>query len=111
MLRHARAHRPALITTTPESPEEEFDRRRKRYAIMAGIFTGCFAAGALLHQYTIVALLLCGVAIIVLPLAVISANIRSRPRRANALRHLAHEQQQLPSAGTEHHSASWQRPG
>jgi hypothetical protein len=104
MLRHA--HRPALITSTPESPGEEFDRRRKRYAIMAGIFTGCFAAGALLHRYTIIALVLCGIAIVVLLLAVITANIRSRPRRGNALRHLAHEQRQLPSAGADHDAGS-----
>jgi hypothetical protein len=106
MLRHARAHRPTLITTVPESPDEELDRRRRRYAIMAGIFTGCFAAGALLHRYTIVALLLCAIAIVVLLLAVITANIRSRPRRGNAVRYLAHGQRQLPSADADHDSAS-----
>jgi hypothetical protein len=106
MLRHARSHRSALITTAPESPGEEFDRRRKRYAIMATIFTGCFAAGALLHQYTVIALVLCGVAMIVLPLAVIIANARSRPRRADGTRHLAHEQRQLPPPGARRHSAS-----
>jgi hypothetical protein len=103
MLRHAR--RPALITTAPESPDEELDRRRKRYAIMAGIFTGCFVAGALLHRYTIVALLLCGAAIVVLLLAVITANTRTRPRRGNVQHNLAHEQRQLPSAGAEHRDA------
>ena len=106
MLRHAHAHRPALITTAPESPDQEFDRRRKRYAVMAVTFTACFTAGGLLHRFEVVALLLCSVAMIMLLVAVITANVRSRPRRANALRHLAHRQQQLPSAPAEHRTAS-----
>lgn len=44
---------------------------------MAVIFIGSFTAAALLHRYTVVALVLCGVAMVTLLLAVIGANVRS----------------------------------
>lgn len=95
-MRHVRANRPALITDAPESPDQEFDRRRKRYAIMAVIFIACFTAGALMHQDTVLALLLCGIAMVTLPVAVITANIPSRPRTPNAPGHLVRGAQHLP---------------
>jgi hypothetical protein len=96
MLRHVRANRPALITAAPESPADELDRRRRRYAIMAAVFIGCFTAGALAHRDTVLALLLCGIAMLTLPAAVIIANVPSRPRRPNGLGHLVCGVQQLP---------------
>jgi hypothetical protein len=63
---------------------------------MAVIFVASFTAAALLHRYTAVALLLCGVAMVTLVLAVIGANVRS-PRRAGRGQ-LINEQKQLPSS-------------
>jgi hypothetical protein len=94
-MRHARSSRPALITDAPESPEQEFDRRRKRYAIMAVIFIACFTAGALAHRHTVLALLLCGIAMVTLPAAVITANVRSRPRSPKGVNQLLRGAQQL----------------
>jgi hypothetical protein len=96
MLRRVGSNRPALITAAPESPDDELDRRRKRYAIMAVVFVACFTAGALAHRDTVLALLLCGIAIVTLLAAVITANVRSRPRRPNGLGHLVCGTQQLP---------------
>ena len=77
---HARSNRPAVITCVPESPGEELERRRRRYALSAAIFIGSFTAAGLLHRETVLALLLCGVSIVTLIAAVIGANVRT-PRR------------------------------
>jgi len=77
MQRHAR---PAVITSAAESPSEELERRRRRYALSAAIFIGSFTAAGLLHRETVLALLLCGVSMLTLIAAVIGANIR-QPRR------------------------------
>lgn len=69
-----------MITSVPESPGEELERRRRRYAFLAAICIGSFTAAGLLHRETVVALLLCAVAIVTLIAAVIGANI-STPRR------------------------------
>ena len=96
-MRHVGSNRPALITDAPESPEEEFDRRRKSYAVMAGIFIACLTAGAHAQSDTLLALLLCGIAMVTLPAAVITANVRSRPRRLRGRPgHLLSGAQQLP---------------
>jgi hypothetical protein len=102
MLRHRGSDRPALITTAPESAAAEFDRREKRYAIMAAIFVASFTAGALLHRHTVLALLLCGVAIMTLVSAVVAANVRSRPRKANGLANIVRRERQLPPAPSDH---------
>lgn len=83
MIGHGHSDRPALITTAPESLAAELGRRKRRYAIMAAIFIASFSSAALLHHDTPLALLLCGVAITMLVLAVIGANVRS-PRRRSA---------------------------
>lgn len=85
-----------MITTAPESRDDELNRRRKRYAIMAVVFIGCFTAGALAHRDTVLALLLCGIAMVTLLAAVIAANVRSGPRRPDGLDHLVHGAPQLP---------------
>ena len=82
MRRHAPSNRPAVITSARESPGEEFERRRRRYALSAGISIGSFAAAGLLHGETVMALLLCGVSMVSLVLAVIGANIRTPRRRS-----------------------------
>ena len=97
MQRHARSDRPALITSASESPDDELDRRRKRYAVMAVICIASFTASGIVHRDTVLALLLCGIAMITLPLVVIAANVGSRPRSPRRLDHLVRGPHQLPS--------------
>lgn len=101
MWRHGSSDHPTMITTAPESPAEELSRRKARYAVMAAIFVGCFSLAAVLHRYTVVALLLCAIATATLVLAVIGANVRS-PRRPARLVRIANDQRQLRSSGGEH---------
>jgi hypothetical protein len=66
---------------------------------MAAIFIATFTSAALLHSDTVLALLLCGVAMTTLVLSVIGANVRSpRRRRLAAPGHVVNVQRQLPSA-------------
>lgn len=58
---------------------------------MAVIFIGSFTSAALLHRYTAVALLLCGVAIATLVVSVIGANVRSPRRWRGGVSHIADE--------------------
>jgi len=83
MQRHARSNRPAVITSAPESPGEEWERRRRRYALSATVFIGSFTAAGLLYRETALALLLCGVSMVTLVAAVIGANIRKPRRRSD----------------------------
>ena len=45
-MRHPRDDQPALITDAPESRDDEFDHRRKRYAIMMALRAVCVIAAA-----------------------------------------------------------------
>lgn len=69
----------------------------------ATIFVVSFTAGALLHRHTVLASLLCGVAIVTLVSAVVAANARSRPRQAVGMATMAHchprQPNNAPSAG------------
>jgi hypothetical protein len=84
MQRPTRSNRPAVITSAAESPGEELERRRRRYALSAAIFIGTFTAAGLLHRQTVLALFLCGVSMVTLVTAVIGANIRKPRRRSHA---------------------------
>ena len=76
-----RANRPPLITSAPEGPGEELARRQRRYAWSACVFIGSFTAATVLHRETVLALLLCGVAMVTLVAAVVGANTRTPQRR------------------------------
>ena len=85
-MRHPREDQPALITDAPESLDDEFDRRRKRYAITMAVRALCVLAAAL--TYHVSWLLAVGFAVggAVLPwCAVLLANDRP-PRKAREVR-------------------------
>jgi hypothetical protein len=63
---------------------------------MAVICIASFTASGLVYRETVLAVLLCGIAMITLPAAVITANVRSRPRSPRRLDHLLRGPHQLP---------------
>lgn len=85
-MRHHRDRQPMLITDAPKSLDDDFDRRRKRYAIMMGLRALCVIAAALTYHvsWVLAALLVVGGAI--LPwAAVILANDRP-PKKSRRTR-------------------------
>lgn len=71
-----------LITTAPENTDDEFDRRRTKYAIMMALRAVCVIAAATTYRVSIVLALAFVVAGMVLPwCAVIIANDRPAKRR------------------------------
>jgi hypothetical protein len=65
--------------------------------VLAAVFIASFTAAALLHRFTAVALVLCGVATTTLVWAVIGANVRSPRRRRARLGLVVDEHKQLRS--------------
>jgi hypothetical protein len=75
VVRRSHADQPSLITTARESGDDEYDRRRKRYAIMMGLRALCVLAAALTYRFSLVLALVFILAGVVLPwCAVILAN-------------------------------------
>jgi len=84
-VRHPRDDQPVLITDAPESRDDEFDRRRKRYAIMMGTRALCVIAAAVTYQFSWILALALVVGGTVLPwCAVIIANDRP-PKKARRM--------------------------
>jgi hypothetical protein len=81
-MRHAHVDQPTVITSLPDSPDAEYDHRRKRYAIMMGSRALCVIGAAATYHLSLwiaFAFVLAGT---VLPwCAVILAN-DGPPRRA-----------------------------
>ena len=86
-MRLPRDDQPALITNAPQSRDDEFDHRRKRYAIMMALRAVCVIAAAVTYRVSwllTIALIVGGT---VLPwCAVLLANDRP-PKRARRLQH------------------------
>jgi hypothetical protein len=88
-MRRSHADEPALITTAPESNDEEYDRRRKKYAIMMGLRALCVIAAACTYQISLWLALAFVVGGTVLPwCAVIIAN--DGPARKKVSRQVTH---------------------
>lgn len=82
-MRRSHTDQPVLITTAPQSSEQEFEHRRRRYALMMAIRAICVVIAALVYQWSIWVALLCLVAGAALPwCAVLIAN--DGPPRAKA---------------------------
>ncbi len=96
-MRLVHPHRAALITTAPESADEEYERRRKRYAIMMAVRGACVLAAALTYRVSIILALVCLLAGAVLPwCAVILANDGPPKRKVKDLGGLANHERRLP---------------
>ncbi len=86
-VRHPRDDEPVLITDAPESPDDEFDRRRKRYALMMATRALCVIAAAVTYQVSWILALGLVVGGTVLPwCAVILANDRPPKKARRAMR-------------------------
>jgi hypothetical protein len=87
-MRRSRADQPALITTAPESGDDEYDRRRKRYAIMMALRALCvIAAAATYHVSVALALTFAGAGVVLPWCAVLIANDGPPKKRQ---RHVTH---------------------
>ena len=76
-MRHPREDDPVLITDAPQSLDDEYDRRRKRYAIMMSLRALCVIAAALTYHFSWILALVFIVGGAILPWsAVILANDR-----------------------------------
>ena len=81
-MRRSHAVEPMLITSAPESSDDEYDRRRKKYAIMMSLRAVCVIAAASTYRVSIWLALAFVVGGMVLPwCAVIIANDRPARRR------------------------------
>ena len=101
-MRHVHLDRPALITTAPESPDAEYDRRRKRYAIMMAIRALCVIAAALTYRMSLILALVCLIGGAIIPwCAVILANDGPPKKRAAVLGSVANSERQLPAAPSD----------
>lgn len=85
-MRRARADEPVLITTAEESGDDEFDRRRTKYAILMALRAIAVIAAALTYRVSIYLALGFVVAGMILPwCAVLIANDRPAKRRQKHL--------------------------
>jgi Flp pilus assembly protein TadB len=82
-MHRSRPEPPTLITSAQQTPDEEYDRRRKRYAIMMASRALCVIAAALTYHISIWLALAFVIGGSVLPwCAVIIANDRPPKRQA-----------------------------
>src|SRR6266581_6293079 len=85
-MRRTRADEPVLITTAPENNDDEYDRRRTKYAIMMTLRAVCVVAAAMTYRASIWLALAFVVGGMVLPwCAVIIANDRPAKKRQSRL--------------------------
>ena len=94
---------PVLITSAPVSPDDEYDKRRKKYAIMMGLRAVCVLVAALTYRYSLWIALACVVGGAVLPwCAVMIANDRPARRPSeHTHRDLSSGERALPPGPNE----------
>ena len=94
---------PTVITSAPESADDEFDRRRKKYAIMMGLRALAVLGAALSYRVSFILAMAFVVAGIVLPwCAVLIANERPARKRARPVSPVeVRRERALPPGGDE----------
>jgi Flp pilus assembly protein TadB len=101
-MRRSQSDQPALITSAPQHSGDEFERRRKKYAIMMGLRALCVIAAASTYRVSMVLALAFVVAGAVLPwCAVLIANDRPPKRQQARLGHVATPPERALPAGTD----------
>jgi len=90
-MRRAQGDQPAVITTVPVSADDEFDHRRKKYAIMMATRAICVILAASFCRISLALALVFAIAGLVLPwCAVIIANDRPAKKRQASMGRVAH---------------------
>jgi Flp pilus assembly protein TadB len=83
VVRRTHAEQPALITSAPRSSGDEYDKRRKKYAIMMATRALCVLAAAVTYNLSIAVAIGFAIAGVILPwCAVLIANDRPPKRSA-----------------------------
>lgn len=102
-MRHPRDDRPVLITDAPENLDDEFDRRRKRYALMMAGRALCVIAAAVTYQFSWILAIALVVGGTVVPwCAVIIANDRPpKKARRTMRRHVSAPEERALPPGTQ----------
>lgn len=103
-VRRSRDDQPALITTAPLASGDEYEQRRKKYAIMMAVRAVCVLLAALTYRFSVPLAILLLVGGAVLPwCAVLIANNRPPKRRRARLGHVSvPPDRALPSGKDEH---------
>jgi Flp pilus assembly protein TadB len=100
MRRHG--DQPTLITSVPISSDDEFDKRKKKYAIMMGTRALCVILAASFYHLSVALALVFAVAGVILPwCAVLIANDRPARRRQADLGHVARSGERALPAGSD----------
>ncbi len=102
-MRRTHVDQPVLITSAPQSNADEFDRRKKRYAIMMAIRALCVIGAAATYQLSTALAVGFAIVGVVLPwCAVIIANDGPPKKRRAAVRMpTAPYQRALPAPSAE----------
>lgn len=103
-VRRAQGDQPPLITTAPPSSGDEYDQRRKKYAIMMAIRAICVILAACTYHLSFAVAIAFAIAGVILPwCAVLIANDRPPKRRRASLGYLAASgERALPRGSDEH---------
>jgi Flp pilus assembly protein TadB len=100
MRRHG--DQPTLITTVPMNGDDEFDKRKKKYAIMMATRALCVILAASCYHLSVPLALVFAVAGVILPwCAVLIANDRPARRRQADLGHIARSSERGLPAGSD----------
>ncbi|HEY2298611.1 MAG TPA: DUF3099 domain-containing protein [Jatrophihabitans sp.] len=101
-MRRTHDDQPALITTAPRGSDDEYDKRRKKYAIMMATRAVCVLLAAIAYEISLYVALVFVIAGIVLPwCAVLIANDRPPKRRRAELGHIAVPTERALPSGTD----------
>ena len=93
---------PKLITTAPQASGDEYDKRRKKYAIMMATRALCVILAAVTYQISFALAMVFVVAGVVLPwCAVLIANDRPPKRRTAELGYVSVPTERALPSGTD----------
>jgi Flp pilus assembly protein TadB len=102
VVRRTHGDQAALITTAPQDASDEYDKRRKKYAIMMATRALCVILAAVTYQVSFALAMVFVVAGVVLPwCAVLIANDRPPKRRVADLGYVSVPVERALPAGTD----------
>ncbi|HEY2272670.1 MAG TPA: DUF3099 domain-containing protein [Jatrophihabitantaceae bacterium] len=101
-MRKPSADQPALITTVPISNNDEYDRRKKKYAIMMATRAVCIVLAACFVRVSVPVAVIFGIAGLILPwCAVIIANDGPAKKKHADLGHVARSTERALPSGND----------